>query len=148
MKRRLSIGFLLAIIMLLATFSPVLAITFEVEVDIAPLSDPNPLNWNSKGVLPVAILGSGDLDVTDIYVTTVMLEGVCPLRWAIEDVAGPGNTGPDGYPDLTLKFNKQEVIAQIDPLAADGDIIVETLTGNLLNSIAFWGNDTVVIIRK
>ena len=61
----------------------------DVPVDIKPTSCPNPLNVKSKGVLPVAILGTVDFDVSDIDPATVLLEGVPPLRWALEDVATP-----------------------------------------------------------
>jgi hypothetical protein len=93
------------------------------RIDIKPQSCPNPVNTRAKGVLPVAILGSENLDVNDIDPTTVRLEGdVEPLRWAIEDVATPfegskedafdcTTEGADGFFDLTLKFNTQEVIA-------------------------------------
>jgi len=42
-----------------AMFTP----TIEVPVDIKPTSCPNPLNVKSRGVLPVAILGTADFDV-------------------------------------------------------------------------------------
>ena len=38
----------------------------EVGVDIKPGSCPNPFNTKSKGVLPVAVLGTKDLDVTTV----------------------------------------------------------------------------------
>ena len=52
----------------------------SVDVDIKPGSCPNPLNVASKGVLPVAILGSGDFDVTDIDIAPTRLAGVAPKR--------------------------------------------------------------------
>jgi hypothetical protein len=57
-----------------------------VPIDIRPTSCPNPLNTTLKGVLPVAILGMADLDVTTIDPATLLLEGVAPLRWSYEDV--------------------------------------------------------------
>ncbi|MHC4346223.1 MAG: hypothetical protein ACYSUP_16230, partial [Planctomycetota bacterium] len=38
----------------------------EVAVDIKPQSCPNPFNIKSKGVLPVAILGTDEFDVEDV----------------------------------------------------------------------------------
>ena len=61
----------------------------EVAVDIRPGSCPNPLNCKSKGVLPVAILGTAELDVTSIDPVTVRLAGAYPLRFELEDVATP-----------------------------------------------------------
>jgi probable HAF family extracellular repeat protein len=42
-----------------------------VEIDINPGSEPNRINLRSRGVLPVAILGSDDFDVADIDVSTL-----------------------------------------------------------------------------
>jgi hypothetical protein len=91
-----------------------------VPVDIKPGGCPNPLNVGSQGVLPVAILGTRDLDVTTIDPKTVTLGGgvilsedplkkekkikilvskLSPLRWSLEDVGTPyepfvGKTDP------------------------------------------------------
>jgi hypothetical protein len=73
----------------------------SLPLDIKPGSCPNPLNVRpfdnlarnvnpqKGGVLPVAILGTGEFDVTDIDVSTLLLEGVAPLRHGLEDVAAP-----------------------------------------------------------
>lgn len=53
----------------------------QVPVDVKPTSCPNPLNVGSKGVLPIAILGAEDFDVTTVDPESVRLEGVAPLRW-------------------------------------------------------------------
>ena len=60
-----------------------------MAVDIKPQSCPNPLNVKKKGVLPIAILGTEDFDVTEIDPASVELEYISPLRWALEDVATP-----------------------------------------------------------
>ena len=131
-----------------------------VPVDIKPQSCPNPLNVNSKGVLPVAILGTETFDVTRIDPGSVLLEGVSPLRWALEDVATPfepftgrldyldcTTEGPDGYQDLTLKFDRQEVVIALGPVI-DRDCLVLQLTGELYDGTAFVGEDVVVILKK
>lgn len=135
----------------------------EVPVDIKPTSCPNPLNVKSKGVLPVAILGTADFDVTQVDPATVQLESVSPLRWDIEDVATPFEpytgkegkdactiAGPDGFDDLTLKFDKQEIVAALGDVS-DGDVLVLQLTGNLkaeFGGTAIVGEDVVVILKK
>jgi hypothetical protein len=117
----------------------------EVAVDIRPGSCPNPLNCKSKGVLPVAILGTADFDVTTIDPVTVRLAGAAPLRWDYEDVATAyepftgkqdcnmdcNEMGPDGYMDATLKFKTQEVVEALGEAVQDGACIVAQLTGNL-----------------
>ena len=130
----------------------------EVSIDIKPTSCPNPLNVKSKGVLPVAILGTADFDVTTVDPATVELEGVEPLRWAFEDVATPYDgtpeecydcttAGPDGYLDLTLKFDTQEVVDALDTVN-DGDCVVLELTGELTGDGLISGWDVVRIIKK
>ncbi len=135
-----------------------------VPVDIKPQSCPNPLNVKDKGVLPVAILGTDIFDVTQVDPASVRLEGVAPLRWATEDVATPfepflgkqdcfadcTTEGPDGYLDLTLKFDAQEIIAALGDVE-DGDCLLLGLTGNLLDEYhggPFVGEDVVWIKKK
>ncbi len=132
----------------------------EVPVDIKPTSCRNPLNVKSKGVLPVAILGFDSFDVSQIDITTILLEGVAPLRWSMEDVATPyepftgkedafdcTEAGPDDYVDLTLKFSRQAIIAALGEVS-DGDVLVLTLSGKLLDGTEFTGEDVVVILKK
>jgi len=135
----------------------------EVPVDIKPTSCRNPLNVGSKGVLPVAILGTEDIDMTQIDPASVRLEGVAPLRWALEDVATPfepytgkedafdcTTEGPDGFLDLTFKFDTQEIVADLGDVE-DGDVLVLQLTGNLMeeyDGTAIVGEDVVVILKK
>lgn len=134
-----------------------------VPVDIKPTSCWNPLNVDEKGVLPTAILGDADFDVAHVDPASVRLQGVAPLRWAWEDVATPfepyvgkydaydcTDEGPDGYMDLTLKFDAREVIAALGEVS-DGDVLVLSLTGNLkaeFGGYPFVGEDVIVILRR
>ena len=124
----------------------------EVPIDIKPMSWPNPLNVNSKGVLPVAILGTEDFDVTQIDPATILLEGKAPLRWALDDVGTADDplAGPDGFTDLSLKFNTQEIVSVLGAVS-DGDYVVLNLTGNLKTEFGgtpIEGEDVVRIIKK
>jgi hypothetical protein len=141
---------------------------FEIPVfvDIKPASFPNPLNLKSKGVLPVAICGTEDFDVTTIDPETIRLtmedvaEGVPPLRWSYEDVATPYEGEPcsghdlagDGYLDLTLKFKTQEVVQTLGLDAfSNRDVIILILTGNLMeeyNGSPIRGQDCLWIIDR
>jgi hypothetical protein len=49
----------------------VIQILVPVDIDIKPGSDPNSINPKSMGVVPVAILGSDNFDVTEVDVTTL-----------------------------------------------------------------------------
>ena len=128
----------------------------QVIVDIKPGSCPNPLNVKSSGVLPVAILGTADFDVTTIDATSIRLVGVSPLRSSIEDVAGPvadsndcncTEDGPDGFPDLTLKFKTQDIVEAIGDVNY-GDILTLKLTGVTIGEIPIEGTDCVLISGK
>jgi hypothetical protein len=128
----------------------------QVIVDIKPGSCPNPLNVKSSGVLPAAILGTADFDVTTIDATSIRLAGVSPLRSSIEDVAGPAidsndcnctEDGPDGLADLTLKFKTRDIVEAIGDCLL-GDTVNLKLTGVLIGERPIEGADCVVIGGK
>jgi hypothetical protein len=126
-----------------------------VAIDIKPGSCPNPLNVNAKGVLPVAVLGTADFDVTAIDLASVRLAGVAPIRSSFEDVGTPADggececttAGADGYIDLSLKFNTEDIVNAIGEVT-DGETLELTLTGELSDGTAIEGADCVVIIAK
>jgi len=128
-----------------------------VEVDIKPTSCPNPFNVGSKGVLPVAILGTEDFDVMMVDPSSVLLEGVSPIRWSYEDVATPVDPrqdpcecttlGADGYMDMTLKFDHQAIAAALGPVQ-DREVKVLTLTGMTYDGVPIVGKDCVIILKK
>ena len=128
----------------------------KVAVDIKPQACPNPLNVKSKGVLPVAISGSGTVDVYDIDIDSIQLAGVSPLRGNYEDVATPlvdpiececSTEGPDGYIDLTLKFEIQAIADALGE-AYHGEEFILYLTGYLYDGTPIEGSDCIIIRRK
>jgi uncharacterized membrane protein len=128
----------------------------QVAVDIKPGSCPNPLNVKSSGVLPVAILGTTDVNVITIDPTSIQLAGVDAIRHSFEDVAAPiadSNNcnciedGPDGLLDLTLKFKTQDIVEAIGDVN-DGDVLVLELTGVLFDETPIEGTDCVLIVGK
>jgi probable HAF family extracellular repeat protein len=132
-----------------------------VAIDVKPQGCPNPLNVAARGVLPVAILGTASFDVTTVDPASVRLQGVPALRSALEDVATPftgplvnaascTTAGPDGFVDLVLHFDDQAVSAALGA-ATDGQVLILTLTGNLLpqfGGTAIKGQDIVIVINK
>jgi hypothetical protein len=133
----------------------------QVPLDVKPTSCPNPLNVKSRGKLPAAILGTADLDVTQIDVSTLLLEGVAPIRFDYQDVATPfepfigkkdchedcNTLGPDGYLDLTLKFERQAIVAALGDVS-DRECVVVHLTGAMLDGTPIVGEDVLLIIAN
>lgn len=124
-----------------------------VAVDIKPGGCPNPLNVKSSGVLPVAILGTDDYDITTIDPTSIRLTGVEPIRSSYEDVATPVSDsndcncteeGPDGFLDLTLKFKTQRIAEAIGDVN-HGDVLELPLTGVLSDETPIEGADCILI---
>lgn len=125
----------------------------EVFLDIRPGSCPNPFNPRSNGVLPAAICGTPDLDVSQIDAETVRLEGVAPLRWNIEDVTGPvegdewcacEEHGPDGIMDLVMKFSVPDLADAMGNVTG-GQTVELSIGGSLRGGRELTGGDCVVI---
>lgn len=130
----------------------------SVAVDIKPGSCPNDMDLQSTRFLPVAIVGTGDFDVTDVDPASVLLEGMAPLRWSLGDAATPFRpfmgkqgpfdctvVGPDGRVDLILQFSRRSVLLALGPVNA-GDVRVLRLTGSRRDGTEFVGEDVVLIL--
>lgn len=107
----------------------------QVEIDIKPGSYPNSINLKSKGVVPVAILTTGDFDAQTVDASTVEFAGAAPVRWALEDVDG------DDDQDMVLHFKTQELNLDEDSTEAD-------LTGNTTDGESIEGIDSVNIVPQ
>lgn len=140
----------------------------RATADIRGASCPNPLNLQSRGKLPIAMLGSGDFDVSMVDLATVRLarvdgvgRTVVPLggppgpRPVLEDVGRPagGNPcdcheeGPDEIADCVLKFSTPEVVAalSLNEVAA-GTSVELVVSGNLVDGTAFTASDCVKLV--
>jgi hypothetical protein len=137
-------------------------------LDIKPGGCPNSFNRDSHGVLPAALLGGTDFDVTMIDVPTVQLaradgmggsvgphEGPPGPHSVFEDVATPFDgdvcdcheLGGDGVMDLSMKFKTDEVVAALQMNDFDPGALVEfVVTGNLLDGTAFEARDCVRLV--
>ena len=108
-----------------------------VDIDIKFCSNPNAFNCKSRGKTPVTIFGTEDLDVTEIDISSLRLciDGTCvesaPLAWSFADRGDPTTDlgaeecaivedveqdylNPDGYLDLDVAFDSQQIATLID----------------------------------
>jgi len=133
-----------------------------VDIDIKPESCPNPVNLGKQGLLPVAIIDTVDFDIEDIDPDTILLMregyefGVAPIRWNYEDVATPytgtddcgcHELGGDGYLDMSLKFDTQELVIELNLVEVVGQTIPLTLTGKLSDGTLFEGQDCIWVLE-
>jgi len=119
----------------------ILPLTIDVDIDIKPGSDPNSINLNGKGIIPVAILGTTNsgFNVLDVDVTTLAFgpNGAPPIHRVgahFEDV------NDDGYLDLVSHFRTQATGIVIGDLEA-------CITGEIAG-IPFEGCDDIRTIPE
>ncbi|MBA7582211.1 hypothetical protein ES708_24135 [subsurface metagenome] len=104
-----------------------------VDIDIKPGSDPNSINLESKGVVPVAVLTTDDFDASSVDPESVAFAGAGAVRWTLEDVDG------DGDMDMLFHFKTQKLDLTETSFWA-------TLTGTTYAGPVFQGTDTVNIV--
>lgn len=126
-------------ILLPAEDDPVMPAVKTVGVDIKPGSVKNPFNMRSRGLLPVAILGSVDMDVGQIDPASVKLAGLVPVKTVMADIQ------KDGYADMVMHFRDQDV-AGVLAGSADGDVVGLELTGKMMDGTLITGTDSLTLI--
>jgi hypothetical protein len=81
--------------------------------------------------MPMIVFGTEDFDVQMIDPSSLRLNGaVLPLRHTYEDGASKSGE-PDGFIDLYLKFDIQEIVETLGVTLNDGDPATLVLTGKL-----------------
>ncbi|MCF7955765.1 MAG: hypothetical protein K9M75_08190 [Phycisphaerae bacterium] len=127
----------------------------SISIDITPGNCFNDLDVTAKGLLTVAITGTKEFDVSKVDIATIRLQGVSPIRSNYADVSCPATPDrccriPDGIKDLTLKFDKHEIIATVGKLknSTDNTEIKLTLTCTLIDDEYPWKATDYVRIQK
>lgn len=133
-------------------------LSLVAPIDIKPGSCPNSWNRGSNGVLPVAVLGTEDFDVTEIDVSSVTLsradgtggsvgpnEGPPGPHSVFEDVGTPfegeacdcHEAEGDGILDLSLRF-RTRMVAELLPVDdPNGALVPLLVSGTLLDGTPF-----------
>ena len=113
----------------------------EGGIDIKPHSDPNSINTNSKGTIPVAILSTPDFDAPSEVDKSSLTFGItgdedslAKCTKSSEDVNG------DGLQDVVCHFKTQDTGFE----KGDTEGI---LKGTTLGGVPFEGRDAVRIVR-
>ena len=104
-----------------------------VGLDVRPGSTQNPVNPRSKGVIPIAILSTGDFDASTVDQATVRFGLSQALPRGKGHVA---DVNRDGKDDLILHFRTQDSGIQCGDTAA-------SITGQTLDGIMFQASDSI-----
>jgi hypothetical protein len=122
-----------------------LEVLARMEIDIKPGSDDNPINIRSRGLIPLAVLGSAMLDVRDLNVETLKFgPGEAPPA---HDLSKPGifsghleDVNLDGFMDLVSHYRTSSTeIAVSDTEAC---LVAELLPDSAL----IVGCDTIRVV--
>lgn len=109
--------------------------SLPIEIDIKPGNDSNTINPSSRGVIPVAILGSDTFDVSEVDVATLAFgtEGAFPLHRRDEHFR---DVNRDGFTDVVSHYRARESGIEVGDLEA-------CLTGETFDETPFEGCDAV-----
>jgi hypothetical protein len=134
----------------LASSAEAASTSVSAEIDFRPGSCLNPLNLNSNAVVRVAVLGTDDLDVGQVDVASVRVEGLEPVRTMYRDRGAPGQCRglPDGVLDLVVVMKADELLAALHdrdvPMLHGMRVSVE-VDGVLHDGTPFAGRDDVFL---
>lgn len=122
-------------------FAPPCEGTIQVEIDIKPGSDLNPINLKSNGVIPVAILTTDEFDATTVDAATVRFGPKDVPREARQDHYAFEDVDNDGDIDMIMHFRTQDI-----GIGPDDDEAI--LTGETLDGDYFTGTDSIRIVPQ
>jgi hypothetical protein len=115
--------------------SPFLGI-LQVQIDIKPGDDTNPINPKSKGIIPVALLTTSSFDALGADVLTIRFGP--GMAQEIHQRGHAEDTDEDGDEDLLLHFATQDI-----GLTTQTQLC---LTGKTADGVEFKGCDSIAIV--
>lgn len=114
----------------------------KIIVDAAIEIKPDTLNLKNNGkVITAYIELSGGLEVADILVSTILLNGCVPAE---SHPAAIGDHDYDNIPDLMVKFSRSAV----QDILVVGEAVQIVISGELSDGTAFSGSDGIRVISK
>lgn len=138
-----------------------------VSLDIRPGECPNSFNVRSRGKLPVAIVGSEILDISQIDPSSLTLVRADGVGGGVSPLIGQGGSHPslddvatfevvgcechasagDGIDDLVLKFSTRDVVETLElGSMRPGDDVTLAVSGRLLDGTPFAASDCIRIV--
>ncbi len=124
---------------LLGTYTATQSVVMEVHIDIMPGTDPNPINPNSMGTIPVAILSTPDFEPTAEVDKTSLTFGATGDETSLSKCTVNEDVNFDGRDDVVCKFNTQDSGFQTGNTEG-------TLRGILLDGTPFKGRDLATVV--
>jgi hypothetical protein len=118
--------------------STIIGAGIAAEIDVMPGNPLDPIQPSSRGVIPVAILGSDEFDVADVDATTLAFG---PEAAPLAHRNGPHSVdlNRDGFADLLAHFLTEEAGLVLGDEQA-------CVTGELLDGTPFGGCDSVTTV--
>ncbi len=114
--------------------------TLEIQIDVKPGSDPNPINLGSEGFIPVAILTTADFDAADADQASLTLEGAAArVKGKSGNIGSFDDIDGDGDLDLVVQFPT----ADLELTEAD---TVAVLDGTALDGTPIQGSDAIIVV--
>lgn len=113
-----------------------------IQIDVFPKSSSNTISLNSDGIVPVAILGSDDLNVVDILQESIVLEG-SRVKVVAKDnslLCQTVDINKDGFDDLYCKIAIDEFF-EVKSGDTEAELSAKTYAGQALK-----GFDTIKVV--
>jgi hypothetical protein len=104
-----------------------------------PEQYPNLLDYNSKGLVNVAMFGSSNFNIYDVDQSSLLFNGLSVFVISKDKIkCFERDINLDGYFDLVCQFRTH-------PSAWDKNTTEATLTGEFFDGVLFEGTDTIIV---